>query len=62
MSDLALTWLDFVSTKVLLGFNVECVSTSDRIVFLQRKLFSSVLNVLSSVIRTVSAEFADKSY
>jgi len=52
---------NFVAAKVLLGFNVQSVFTSNWVVLLQRDLLSGVLSILGSVIRTVTSEFAHES-
>jgi hypothetical protein len=57
---LALTRLDFVATKVLLGFFVPCMCTSNWVIGALTKLVWVVLGVLGRV-NTVTGKFADEA-
>lgn len=56
---LALTRLNFVAAKIFLGFNVQRMSASDRVVLTKRDFFGRVLSVFSGVVGTVAGQFAD---
>lgn len=53
---LALTSFDFVAPEVLFSLGVNSVLTSNWIILFKADLFGSVLRVLGSVVRTVTAK------
>jgi hypothetical protein len=59
--ELALTSLNLVTTKVLLGFSVCCVLARDWVILLEADFFSRVLRVLGGVVCTVTSEFTDQT-
>ena len=51
----------FVAAKVLLGFSVDRVLTSNWVVLLEADFFSRVLRVLGGVVSTVTSELTHQT-
>jgi len=59
---LVFTRFNFVSSKVLFSFNIPCVLTQHRVIFLQTQFVWSVHSVLLCVVVTVATFFTYKPY